>query len=382
LVLESCLPLPRLARVVTPGHGEVLVAIERLRVGDVFAVGADEAVPADARILEGDAIVDERSVKGLKGTSRKRAGDDLYAGTLVLAGALQAEVIRPGAQTRASSLGRALVSATSPAPGPLCPTLRGEAFADRTVGPTLAAAGLGLLVGDVAAAGAILRPDYATGPGLSFPLELLRDAALCYRRGIVLRQSDVFERLESVDLLIIEDSEPLHRGGLVVDRVQTRMPKADLLRYAASAYQHVVDERSTALGDACRSRGVHVLDLPVVGFEPGVTVAAGRRLIRVREFAGSVDGPLPLVVEIDDTMVGLIEFVRSGRSHAASALVRVRERVERPLALVSTRAEFEAAATADAVGAEFHRCVNSPDELAELLRECRSRGLKTAFVGD
>ena len=61
-------------------------------------------------------------------------------------------------------------------------TPHGEAFGRRAVAPTLAAAGVGLLVGDLATASAILRPDYATGPGLGASALLLRDTALCATR--------------------------------------------------------------------------------------------------------------------------------------------------------------------------------------------------------
>ena len=131
---------------------------------------------------------------------------------------------RLGDRTQASSIVRALVAATSPAAGPMSPTLRTEAFADQAVGPTLATAGFGLLVGDLTAVGAILRPDYATGPGLAFPLETLRDAALCARRGIVVRRPDVFERLARVDLIVLDDDPALSRVELEVTGVQTQTP--------------------------------------------------------------------------------------------------------------------------------------------------------------
>ena len=182
-LLDECLPRPSFTSLITPEGSEVLVSVGRLRSGDRVAVGADETVPADGRVIGGEGIVDERSVRGLHGASRKRVGDAVLAGSTVLAGSLRIEVTRLGDHTQASSIVRDLVAATSPAAGPMSPTLRTETFAEQAVGPTLATAGLGLLVGDLTAVGAILRPDYATGPGMAFPLETLRDAALCARAG-------------------------------------------------------------------------------------------------------------------------------------------------------------------------------------------------------
>ena len=122
-VLEECLPVPRLARLIVRDGGEILVPVDWLRSSDRFVVGPGEPVPADGRVIEGEAIVDERSVRGLEGASRRRRGDNLLAGSTVLAGTLSVEVSRPPEQTRASSIGRSLVAATSPAAGTLTPTL-------------------------------------------------------------------------------------------------------------------------------------------------------------------------------------------------------------------------------------------------------------------
>jgi Cu2+-exporting ATPase len=145
------------------------------RPGDRVVVRADETFPADGRVIGGEGIVDERSVRGLEGASRKRTGDAVLAGSTVLAGTVRVEVTKPGDRTRASSIVRDLVAATSPAIGPMCPTPRAEVFAEQAVGPTLATAGIGLLVGDLTTFIAIsgLTSD---GSGLAGPLETLRNA--------------------------------------------------------------------------------------------------------------------------------------------------------------------------------------------------------------
>jgi cation transport ATPase len=380
-LLDQCLPRPRFGRQITAAGGEVLVPIDRLGPGDRVNVGPDEVVPADGRVIEGGAIVDERSVRGLGGASRKRPGDQVLAGSNVLAGALRVEVTSPAERARATRMGQLLVAASNPAAGPLTPTLRAEAFADRTVGPTLATAGLGLLVGDLAAAGAILRPDYATGPALAFPLETLRDAALCAQSGIVVRTPDAFERLAHVDLIVLDDDLDLGRVELEVAGIQTSLDESELLRYAASAFRHLDDDRAPALAAACRQRRIHLLDLQPVTYEPGVTVACGRWSIRVREYPSAPDGLHPLLVEIDGKPVGLITFARSERLAACGALARIRALGPVAITLVSARSEAEVAARAALLGVDLHVSRCTPEATARLLRDCRERGLKTAFIG-
>jgi cation transport ATPase len=390
-LLDECLPRPSSTCLITPEGAEMLVSVDRLRPGDRVVVEADEVVPADGRVVGGEGIVDERSVRGLEGASRKRVGDAVLAGSTVLAGTLRVEVARLGAGTRASSIVRALVAATNPAAGPISSMPRVKAFADRAVGPALATAGVGLLMGDLSAAGAILTPDYSSGPGVAVPLETLRDTALCARRGIVVHQPDVFERLAKVDLIVIDDDPVLSRVELEVTSIQTRLPESELLRYAASAFRHLADDRATALNAACQSRGVYLLDLPPVDFQQGVTVMYDRWRVRVREDLpraephrdrqGAASEMGALIVEIDGTPVGLIEFGRSNRPEAASALRRIRDRAPVPVALVSNRSEADVAVLAQLLGVDLYKGGFSPDDTGRFLRACRDRGLHTAFVG-
>jgi cation transport ATPase len=380
--LDECLPLPHLARLVTAEGHEVLVPVDRLRPGDRVLVSTDEGVPSDGRVIEGDGFVDEGIVRGVIGASRRRQGDTVLAGSRVLAGSLRIEVSRGVGDTRASTIGQALLSATTHRPGPLAPTEHAAAFADGTVAPTLATAGFALLVGDLTTFLAILRPDYATGPSVAMPLETLRLAALCARQGIVARTPDAFDRLAQVDLLVIEDSPRLWSRRLNVVQVQTHLPENLLLRYAASAFRHMADDRAEALADGCRERGGHLLDLPVAEYESGVTVIHAGHRIRVREQGTTGDGAGPLLVEIDGTAVGLIEFAWSSTPVATRAMERLRGIPGVSVVVVSDRTGPELAATAEALDARAHLGRLSTDDRAQFLRECRARGLHTAYLGD
>ena len=386
-LLADCLPLPELARLATPG-GEVLAPVDRLAVGDRVIVGPSDLIPADGRVAEGEAMIDEQALRGVTGASRVRPGDDVLAGSTVLQGTLSVAVTRPFDRARASSIGRALLSATSPDPGVSAPTRDTEQFAERAIVPTMAAAGVGLLAGDLSTATAILRPDYATGPGVSAPLNTVRDATACARLGIVVRSADALDRLAGVHRIVLDDAPSLRDRGFSLSAVRSRLPDAIVLRYAASAFRHLADERAEALLDACRERRCHVLDLPAVAFDAGVTVEHGGRRVRVRELDDATPSSQPrnstgpLAVEVDDQLVAVVEFARSERPRAARAVELLRQRPGVSVVLLSDRPEHEAAELAQGLGVqEFHAAL-SPDRKAEYLRGCRRQAVPTAFVGD
>jgi len=381
-LLDACMPLPALVRLVTAGGAEVLVEAEQVRPGDRVTVSAGEVVPVDGLVQLGEAAVDERSLRGTDGATRKRPGDAVLAGSFVLSGELVVTAGRAVEQTRAAVVGRALVATTSPHPGATAPTRQAEAFAEGAVGATLATAGLGLMVGDLNAVGAILRPDYATGPGLGVPLGVLRDVALCARGGVVARDPSVFERFGQVDLVVLDDHPALARVGLDVSGVRPNDAEAEVLRYAASAYLHLDDARSPALREACRARALHLLDLAPIDLGGGVTVRHGARTVRVSELDPTRGGEGPLLVEVNGTTAGVVSFRRGSGLEAAGVVRRLRAAGLSRFALVSGRPAGEVAALAAALGVNRLRGNLDPAGKASFLRSCRDLGLKTAFVGD
>ena len=123
----------------------------------------------------------------------------------------------------------------------------------------MAIAGLGLLVGDVSTAGAILRPDYATGPGLAFPLETLQAIALCIRHGIVIRDPEAIERLATTDLLILDHHPALERTELEVDAVAglSRPYRGRAAPLRRCRFPRSRRRTRPALRGACRDPGNH-----------------------------------------------------------------------------------------------------------------------------
>ena len=338
-------------------------------------------------------------VLGLEGLSRKQPDDEVFAGSTLRLGELHIEVLRTGPQTRVATLARITLAATTVPHGSRTPTLRGETFAEQTVTPTMAIAGLGLLVGDVSTAGAILRPDYATGPGIAFPLETLQAIALCLRHGILIREPEAIERLATADLLILEHHAALDRTELDVDAVQA-FPghhEDDLLRYAATAFHDLDDERAGALHSACRTRGIALLDLPPAEFATDLTLMQGNDRIKVGDLGTrgrghvsskpaeqtclrrtELDAPDSLMVGINGQVGGLIHFRRSDRLVATSTLRRLRAKRNLRIGIISAQPLPGAAP----LGADFQIGELSPDDRIRLLQDCRRRGFKVAYVGD
>lgn len=184
---------------------DIEIPAERLTIGDVVSIREGEIVPADGTIIDGYAVIDEGLLREGEGLAAKKAGDRVFASSTVLEGAIRIHVSRTGAETRAASIIRAVHCASIPTPGLVAATEHGEESANKVVTPTIAAAGVGLLVGDLLTAGAILRPDYSSGPSLASSLQTLEDIIECLDHGVLVRDPKALERLMNVDVILLDD---------------------------------------------------------------------------------------------------------------------------------------------------------------------------------
>jgi cation transport ATPase len=405
-LLGQIIHQPHFVRLAAPKTDsiEVEVSTEDLKPNDVIVVSAGEQIPADGRILQGRGLVDERMIKGLHGISRKQPDDKVFAGSTIQLGELHVEVLRHGSETQVARLARIMFEVTTAPHGWRTPTLHGEQFAEQTVAPTIAIAGLGLLIGDISTAGAILRPDYATGPGVAFPLETLQAIALSLRHGVLIREPQAIERLATADMLVLEHHPALEHTGLDLDSVEV-FPgyfEDDLLRYAATAFHNLDDERAVALANACRTRVIALLDFQPAEFTTDLTLQHGNNLIKVGDlgrrahthlnpksaseassyYQAEPDVSDSLMVGINGQVAGLIHFRRSETLDGAAALRRLRSKQNLYIGIISEQSQATREALTASLGVDFHVGCLSVDDRLRFFRNCSNHGLKVAYVGD
>jgi P-type Cu+ transporter len=84
--------------------GEETIALVNLRVGDRLLLRNGELIPADARLVDGCALVDYSFVTGESEPVTKTAGDYLYAGGKQVGGAVEVQTTKPVSQSYLTSL--------------------------------------------------------------------------------------------------------------------------------------------------------------------------------------------------------------------------------------------------------------------------------------
>lgn len=91
------------ARVVRDGKTREVLT-EDLVLGDVIKLGAGDQIPADARVLDGEAMVNEALLTGEADEIKKVRGDELMSGSFLVSGECYAKLERVGVDSYASQL--------------------------------------------------------------------------------------------------------------------------------------------------------------------------------------------------------------------------------------------------------------------------------------
>ena len=383
-LLDETMSVPEEARIVTADGLVRVVPSRQIAAGQRVQALAGEIVTVDAKVLAGAALVDEAAIGGSPAPVRRVMGQQVFAGSRLLAGALDLEVTHTGNDTRAARVARTLIATTVPTPRAWALNQDAEDFAGRAVAPTFLAAGAGLAVGGLTTALAILRPDYATGVGLAVPLETLRDVKLAIRHGSVVRAGNAFGRLAATSWIFLNDYEALHHASCDVAEMRThRLDGARLLPAVAAAGIWLGDERGPALARACRERGLIVrrADLREIDVD-GVAIGYGDHVVRLRgrPVCGAT-APPPLIVEVDGVEAASVRFRRNDRLEAATAVRRL-QRGGLRVFLASERAADAVALLARQLGVDRHSAGTSLDSKIRILRDLRRQRAVVAFVGD
>ncbi|MFW5918062.1 MAG: heavy metal translocating P-type ATPase, partial [Haloferacaceae archaeon] len=261
------------------------VPVEDLEAGDRVIVREGERVPVDGTLLTEACTVDEAIVTGESLPAVKRSGDRVRGGSVVTD---DAAVVRVG-DADASSLQRLTTAVWELQSADHGGTRRADRLAARVagvVGVVAIAGGVAALLLGSDAAGAFLLTLLVVliatpwAVGLAAPLSVATGLAAALRRGIVVFDETVLERLRSVDVVVFDKTGTLTTGEMEV--VDAEAPP-NLLAAAADLERLAVHPAASAIVDAyARDDERPVLDEG----DTRDTAAAGR----VRSFTSHVHG--------------------------------------------------------------------------------------------
>ncbi|WP_286184613.1 heavy metal translocating P-type ATPase [Pantoea sp. Cy-639] len=365
-----------------------------LRAGDVVEVRAGDRVPADGRILHGQASLDTAPITGEALPQEVTVGAQVYGGAINLDGLLRIEVNAVGDD---STLGKviALMQRAEQAKPPITRLLERHA-GGYLVLVLLIAAATWFITGDAQAMLAVLVAACPCALVLSAPATAIAGIAVAARHGILIRGSAFLEELADLSSLVIDKTGTLTHGALQLQRIlpaQAGADEAPIVRLAASlgtASSHPV---SRALANRLSHDQHLVLDEvhERQGFGVVAATAQGEAALGRPELFLRLGIDLPPVPEHDGPIAGLalngrflawLLLADSVRGEAPQALAQLRELgLGRQLLLTGDRRSVaEAVARQTGIGNVVAQALPE-DKLRQVNEEIRA-GFRPMVVGD
>jgi heavy metal translocating P-type ATPase len=385
------------------GNGEVIeVDNSTLRPGDRVEVRAGDRVPADGRVLEGQASLDTAPITGESVPLEVSVGREVFGGSINLDGLLHIEVTRTGDE---STLGKviALMQHAERSKPPITRIL--ERYASQYLILVLLIAAVTWFTSNSAQAMlAVLVAACPCALAMSAPATAIAGIAVAARHGILIRGSAFLEELADTTSLVIDKTGTLTYGSLRLQEVRAATHSDDqsadqsadhsrILRFAASVGAASSHPVSRALARLV-ANDAH-LPLQEVHERPGLGVVAdtseGRVALGRPELFEQLgirttalpahDGPIAGLA-LDATFIAWLLLADTVRPEASLALAGLRELgLNRQLLLTGDRASV-ATELAREVGISDVQAQALPeDKLARVNTEI-DKGFRPMVVGD
>jgi Cd2+/Zn2+-exporting ATPase len=193
---------------------ETTVGAQDLAPGDRIRLRPGDAVPADARVLTGEALLNQANLTGESLPAEVRPGDKIFAGTVNLNGLLEAEVLTAGDGTVMSRVTKILEEAKS-AESPII-SMAEDYARHYTPLVLLIAASVFFFTQDINRAIAVLIVSIPCAFVLASPSALVSAIACASRLGLLVKGARHFESGRRIDTVVFDKTGTLTQGILHV----------------------------------------------------------------------------------------------------------------------------------------------------------------------
>jgi len=381
--------------------GEV-VRIERLKPGDRIRLRPGDRVPADGRIVVGETTVDEATITGESMPVDKRVGEEMFAGTHNLTGALEMEVTRAGEDTTLGKVKQLIIEAEGT-------KTRLMQLIDRyaewyTPVMLMVAAIVYVFTKDPVRVITVLVIACPCAFVLAQPTAMVAGLTAAARMGILVKDVTHLQAAGDISAMVFDKTGTLTMGELAVTGLNPSpgVEGGDLLKAAASLDQHSRHPVAQAVVRIARKANIELADAQEIqeaagkgisGVADGHKVMVGRSSWLEQNgvdfgemLKGShgreIEGLSTIYVARDGKCIGWIGLEDKAREEAQDATGELRKLGVRRLTMVTGDRWSVAKKVAAELGCTEVQAECLPEQKLQLVEAMRQEGHLVAVVGD
>ncbi|MEP9351059.1 heavy metal translocating P-type ATPase [Xanthobacter sp. KR7-225] len=402
---------PRTALRVTAAGADEEIALDLVAPGNVLRVRPGEKVPVDGIVTEGRAVVDESLVTGESLPVSREAGEKVIGGTVNASGAFLMRAEKVGRETLLAQIVQMVAQAQrSRAPIQRLADQVSSWFVPAVFAAACVAFAVWMAAGPeprltfaLVAAVSVLIIACPCALGLATPMSVMVGVGRGAQFGVLVKSAEALERMEKVDLVVVDKTGTLTLGKPKVVAVHAvhGQDENEVLRLAASLERASEHPLAAAMLAEAKAR-----DLPlaaptdaeatagkgIAGTVDGHRVVVGHgiylgdhsiptdHLTAIAE-SHRREGATTVFVAVDGQAAGLVAVADPVKDTTEAALRRLaRDGVRVVMLTGDTRTT--ALAVAKRLGITEVEAEVLPDRKAEVVERLRREGHVVAMAGD
>lgn len=388
-------------------HGDQIkdIKVDELKKEDIILIKANEKIPADGTVVEGESHLDESMLTGESKPVKKSKGDQVIGGSVNGSQSIKVKVSKTGKE---SYLNKVI-------------TLVEEAQKAKSKTQNLANIAARWLTFIAIGAGTITlvtwislgKPlDFALermvtvmviscphALGLAIPLVVAISTAVSASKGLLIRNRTAFENARKITAMVFDKTGTLTEGKFGVSRHESLsddIAKEELLSFVASLEQQ--SEHPIAQGIVKAAKEAKLKLKKVENFESltakGIQgkidgkswkVVSPRYLkenkIEIPEKAGSDAAETIVFVLLEEKLIGFIALSDQIREESPKAIETLREKGMK-LYMATGDNEKTAKAVSDKLGLDGYYSEVLPHQKVDIIKKLQKEGHFVAMTGD
>ena len=392
---------------------EQVVSIDAIIKGDLLRVKPGEKIPVDGSIKEGEAIIDESMISGEPIPVDKKTGDAVSSGTINGNKSFVMIAEKVGSETLLAKIIEMVNSASrSKAPIQKMADKISGYFVPIVVGISILTFIIWAIFGPQPSyvfafvnAIAVLIIACPCALGLATPMSVMVGVGKGAQSGILIRNAESLEKMNSIDIVIIDKTGTVTEGKPSVEKVisaNAKYPEDDILQKIISlnsSSEHPLAQATLRYGEEKKipvkpvSNFEAVTGKGVIATLDGASLALGNEKL-MEQVKAAIAPDLEKQVKAEQKLGKTVSYLSLGNAAIgfivisdkikASSEEAIRKLQEEGLKVIMFTGDNEdtAKAVSDALHLDGYKAQMMPEDKLNEIKRLQSEGKKVAMAGD
>ena len=379
------------------------VPIEEISKGDLILVQTGEKISVDGTIEKGEAIIDQSAITGEYMPVTKKAGEEVFAGTLLKSGNITVKAEKVGDDRTASRIIKLVEDAAF---NKADIQSYADTFSAQLIPLNFLLAGIVYVsTRNLQKALSMLVIDYSCGIRLSTATAFSASINTAAKNGILIKGSNYLEELSKSDTVIFDKTGTITEGKPKIQTLKTfgkNMKDNRMLSLAAAAEETSSHPLASAILNEIKNRGLKIPKHKesVIKVARGIETFVNKDIIRVGslkymeendislEVASDIvkgmqnRGEIVIYVAKNNDLIGVIGVSDPPRENIKKAMNRLRNQGIDDIVLLTGDLRQQAETIASRMSMDRYESELMPEDKAKDILKFRSIGSKVIMIGD